>query len=847
MIALTKNAALRVALIYFVFSLLWILLSDRLLEALSANAEMLSDLQSIKGGLFVAVTSIGLYGLLRISYRRLADGEARYRSVVENMPGLLCRFRPGGILEYVNDAYARAFGQKPEALVGRSFLSLVPEKDRAAVMAGIKTLTPKSPVMTHEHPVIGADGEIRWQRWTNRLLTDAEGHTVAYQSFGLDITAHKRMDQALRESEERYRMAQRLSGIGLWEWNIATHEVYRSDEMLAIWGYKPGQFSGAFSEVEARVHPDDQARWRKRVRACVEDGKEYRMEFRIVRPDGEVRWIAALGNAERDEDGKAHRMMGVVLDITARKQIEEALRASEERLRLFIEYAPAALAMFDHQMRYLAVSRRWMNDYGLKDSVIGQSHYAVFPEVSDYWKAVHRRGIAGEVVQADGDRFKRLDGTVQWLHWVVRPWHTDDGAIGGIVIFTEDITERRQSQEALQESRQRFFRALENIPDVVTLYDRDLRIHYINAATRAITGRPTTDFIGRRDDEVWPPQIYNTYLPTLKKALAEGTMESLETDLILADRQVRSLSITCVPLQDEQGNVREILGITRDLTIQKAAEKSIRQINLELEKRVRDRTAELSAANERLQELDRLKSLFIASMSHELRTPLNSIIGFTGMIVGDMAGPVSERQRDYLQRAYHAGKHLLGLITDIIDISKIEAGKLAVEYRAFELDKMMADALASVETGAREKGLELTREIPAGITLHTDRKRLLQCVLNLLSNAVKYTERGSVRTTVHRDDAQVEIAVSDTGIGIPESARSQLFQPFVRLDSRLKSHASGTGLGLYLTRKLAREILGGDVTVSSREGKGSTFSLRIVRQMSREAHDQAEAQEHHDR
>lgn len=131
-------------------------------------------------------------------------------------------------------------------------------------------------------------------------------------------------------------------------------------------------------------------------------------------------------------------------------------------------------------------------------------------------------------------------------------------------------------------------------------------------------------------------------------------MKSLETDLTLADRQVHSLSITYVPLQDEQGNVREILGITRDLTIQKAAERSIRQINLELEKRVRDRTAELSAANERLQELDRLKSLFIASMSHELRL-LNSIIGFTGMIVGDMAGPVSERQRDYLQRAYCAG------------------------------------------------------------------------------------------------------------------------------------------------------------------------------------------------
>ncbi|QQS52971.1 MAG: PAS domain S-box protein [Candidatus Competibacteraceae bacterium] len=810
-----------------------------------ASTETLSMLQSLKGGLFIVVTSIGLYALLRVSYRRLADSEARYRSVVEDMPGLLCRFQPDGILEYVNEAYASAFGQQPEALLGRSFLAFIPEQDRAAVRADIEALTPESPVVTHEYPVIGAGGEIRWQRWSNRLLTDKAGHTIGYQSFGLDITAYKQADQALRESEERYRMAQRLSGIGLWEWNIATHTVYWSNEMLAIRGFNPSEFGGLFNDVATWVHPDDQARWRESVRACVEDGKEYRMESRIVRPDGEVRWIAALGNAERDEDGKARRMMGVVLDITARKQTEEALRASEERLRLFIEHAPTALAMFDRQMRYLAVSRRWTMDYGLEGrDIIGQSHYTIFPEIPDHWKAVHRRGMEDEVVQANEDRFERLDGTVQWLRWVVRPWHTDDGAVGGIVIFTEDITEHKQAEQALWESRQRLFRALENIPDMVVIYDRDLRIQYINVAARTITGRPTTDFIGRRDDEIWPPHIYNTYLPTLKKALAEGTIESLESDLTLANGQARSLHITCVPLQDERGDVREILGITRDLTVQKTAERSIRQINQELEERVCTRTAELTAANERLQELDRLKSLFIASMSHELRTPLNSIIGFTGMIVGDMAGPISERQRDYLQRAYRAGKHLLGLITDIIDISKIEAGKLAIEYGPFNLDKVMSDAMASMEAGAREKGLALTLEMPEGITLHTDRKRLLQCLLNLLSNAVKYTERGSVRIMVQCNDAHIEITVSDTGIGIPESAQNQLFQPFVRLDSKLKNHASGTGLGLYLTRKLAREILGGDLTISHRQDEGSAFSLRVARRMSRENHPGEEEARH---
>ena len=246
-----------------------------------------------------------------------------------------------------------------------------------------------------------------------------------------------------------------------------------------------------------------------------------------------------------------------------------------------------------------------------------------------------------------------------------------------------------------------------------------------------------------------------------------------------------------------------------------------------LEHKVSERTRDLAAANEKLKELDRLKSMFIASMSHELRTPLNSIIGFTGMLLQDMTGPINDEQRDYLSRVYSAGKHLLSLISDVIDISKIEAGKIIPYPQAFTLDAVVNEAVDTIQKQLNDKGLDLTVTIPEGVKLNTDRKRLLQCLLNYLSNAVKFSQTGFIHVKAHTIGKQVEVEISDTGIGISEEDLPKLFQPFVCLDSPVQRSVSGTGLGLYLTKKLATEILKGTVAVESQPGKGSTFLLRL--------------------
>lgn len=241
-------------------------------------------------------------------------------------------------------------------------------------------------------------------------------------------------------------------------------------------------------------------------------------------------------------------------------------------------------------------------------------------------------------------------------------------------------------------------------------------------------------------------------------------------------------------------------------------------------------TAELENANKRLLELDRMKSMFIASTSHELRTPLNSIIGFTSILLEGWSGELTPEQREQVQIVNTSGKHLLSLINDVIDISKVEAGKLEVHVSRFNLKEVIDEVVSTLRPELNGKGLLLHVEAE-DLDLNTDRKRLLQCLMNLLSNAVKFTEKGEIKVRAKSIINEIEISVEDTGIGMKKEDIPKIFNAFVRLDSPLTNKTSGTGLGLYLTQKLANEVLLGTIKVKSEYGQGSIFSMRIPREV----------------
>ena len=236
---------------------------------------------------------------------------------------------------------------------------------------------------------------------------------------------------------------------------------------------------------------------------------------------------------------------------------------------------------------------------------------------------------------------------------------------------------------------------------------------------------------------------------------------------------------------------------------------------------------ELIEANVKLKELDRMKSMFVASISHELRTPLNSIIGFSSIMMRGLFGELNEKYQDYTSRINNSGQHLLHLITDIIDISKIESGRVDVVLSDFELNDVILEVTDSLAQQIKGKGLLLEINTSENRLMRTDKRRLYQCLLNILSNAMKYTERGSIALTVELGARDVQIKISDTGIGISEVDIPRLFKSFERMESHLQVIAGGTGLGLYLTKKIVIELLQGKIGVKSTLGEGSTFWLTI--------------------
>lgn len=337
-------------------------------------------------------------------------------------------------------------------------------------------------------------------------------------------------------------------------------------------------------------------------------------------------------------------------------------------------------------------------------------------------------------------------------------------------------------------------------------------------------GGPATVTSLVHPDDVWKRER------AIREALQGTAVEPFEYRVLRADGSQRTVLVKDLHLhrQDGQG-AGYMVGVFQDITELKQLEEQLSLLSAELESRVHERTAELERANARLKELDRLKSMFIAMTSHELRTPLNSILGFISMTVHGLSGELNEEQKDNLSRAYTSALHLLSLVSDVIDISKIEAGKTEAYPESVQLGEVIGEATGGIEPELEAKGLGLEVEVPFGLTMFTDRKRLLQCLINLVGNAVKFTESGLVRVTASSCGPLVEVAVSDTGIGVEESDLPRLFQPFERLDSPLRLKTGGTGLGLYLTRKLCTDILCGTIAVRSKTGEGSTFTMTIAR------------------
>ena len=393
--------------------------------------------------------------------------------------------------------------------------------------------------------------------------------------------------------------------------------------------------------------------------------------------------------------------------------------------------------------------------------------------------------------------------------------------------LVNENTERRSAEQALISSEQRLTQFFHATFEIV-LFLENGQIMDANPATAKVLGYGPEEIVGKNILQL----IEANCRQKVSASISQAVVKPYEANII-------TKAGTAMPFEIHPTNIelngRQILVVSlHDITERKKNEHIMQHAYALLESRVAARTVELSLANTKLQDLDRLKSLFIASVSHELRTPLNSIIGFSGLMKQGSFGELNPKYTDYIGRINHSGLHLLSLITDIIDISKIESRYVEVDLSDFELAQLVHEAVKNLGKLAQDKGLFLDFTVPKGLQLPTDRRRLLQCLLNFISNAIKYSEQGQIWVTAELKANDIVLSVSDTGIGVRKADMEQLFEAFERIDSHMRVKAGGTGLGLYLTEKIATELLHGEVGANSKFGEGSTFWIKIPRDISQQ-------------
>ena len=797
-------------------------------------------------GLALTAVFVGYLGRNLKMQDILRASEERYRLISEHTSDVIWsldvetrRFR------YMSPSIEKLMGYSVAEAMALSLDKIFPKATLDSIsreLAARAISYRKAPIderRTIELEQIRKDGSTVPVEISASFAVDESGRVQAV-GISRDISERKHAENALKAMERRNAALIANAPDGIAVTGLDGIISFMSPTALQIFGRTAEQMLGA--TVADLVHPADREARADTVRRALEHPEgTFFCEYRFKHADGSWHWLAeSYKNLAADES-----VGGIVInfhDITSEKQASELLRKSQARLEL--AQCTAKMGSWE-----LAIESGQESYWSTEMFLLFERNPALgVPDFEEYLEYIHpddRTKLREHFERARLDpspiafdfRGAGQGGDARHYRATLRPLKGIDGSVASITGTIQDVSEIRRTENLLRESSERFAELADNIEEVFWIYDFELlKMVYISPAYEKVWGRTCESLY--RD----PLDSLNGILPEdrhiLSGVMVKDTLNytsDAQYRILRSDGAIRWIWDRSFPILDEKGAVVRRAGIETDITDLKNTQTELEALNRELEARVEQRTADvresrdkLSKANAALERASRLKDEFLASMSHELRTPLTGILGLSEALQLETFGTLTERQGKVVREIEASGRHLLDLINDILDLSKIEAGKLELALETCRVAEICQASLSLVKGMAQQKRLNLgfSMNLPE-IAVRADARRLKQMLVNLLSNAAKFTpEGGSIGMDVAADYGEkvVRFTVWDKGIGINAEDLGKLFKPFVQLDSGLARQYSGTGLGLSLVKRMA-ELHGGGVQVESVPGEGSRFTI----------------------
>jgi PAS domain S-box-containing protein len=638
-------------------------------------------------------------------------------------------------------------------------------------------------------------------------------------------------ERSLRERERKLEMVFERASVGDWTWDASKDEITAHPIVWKLYG-APGR-SGSAPAVwfRSRRHPEDAAATEREFTNAISQRDPLEREFRVIHPDGTVRWLCCRGVAIYDDSGQVQQANGIYFDVTDRKRAEEGLKKSEMLFRQLADAMPQIVWTLRRDGTVDYYNERWY-EYAGTTSKHGWKHI-IHPNdlkpCRNEWIRCVADGSAYEVeVRLKGGR----DGRYRWHlvravpiqepngeigHWFGTATDVDDfkRASAELKVLNESLERRvQQRSEQLMNSERRQRLLVEGIQDyAIYMLDAEGKVATWNAGAERIKQYSASEILGQHFSIFYTPDAIASGHPRreLESALEQGLYRE-EGWRVRKDGSRFWANALITPIYDDEGKLTGYSKVVRDLTEQKDAEQR------------------LISEQQRAEEANRAKSNFLAAMSHEIRTPMNAILGMADLL---WETDLSEDQRDYVGRFRRAGASLLALINDILDLSKIESGRFELETVDFFLLDVVDRTMELMRPRASLKKINLKMQVMPGLPAAVvgDPTRLQQILNNIIGNAIKFTEAGSVMLTVknHEDNqpGHIQFSVSDTGIGIPANKLTEIFDDFTQAEDSTTRRFGGTGLGLGICRRLVKRM-DGDLTVESELSKGSTFRFDVA-------------------